>query len=148
VLQTFSGVRPLYDDGAGNPSAVTRDYVFDLDTNGGAPLLNVFGGKITTFRKLAEHALQRLRPTFPEMGKDWTSTATLPGGRDRERRRAEFIARLEREFAWLPRDLMLHYARTYGARTPKLIGSANSASPISADSSAAAFLRGRGALPQ
>jgi glycerol-3-phosphate dehydrogenase len=124
VVQTFSGVRPLYDDGAGNPSAVTRDYVFDLDTSGGAPLLNVFGGKITTFRKLSEHALQRLRPTFPDMGKDWTATATLPGGEIEGADVPRFIARLQQEHGWLPEDLMLHYARTYGARTAQVIGPA------------------------
>jgi glycerol-3-phosphate dehydrogenase len=126
VVQTFSGVRPLYDDGNGNPSAVTRDYVFDLDTNGGAPMLNVFGGKITTFRKLSEHALQRLRPTFPHMGQDWTATAMLPGGEIEEADVPQFIARLQREYLWLPRDLMRHYARTYGARTAQVIDSANS----------------------
>jgi D-erythritol 1-phosphate dehydrogenase len=130
VVQTFSGVRPLYDDGKGNPSAVTRDYVFDLDTSGGAPLLNVFGGKITTFRKLSEHALQHLRPIFPDMGKDWTATATLPGGEIENADVPKFIARLQREFVWLPRDLMLHYARTYGARTAKVIGFANSVADL------------------
>ncbi|MGO8070822.1 glycerol-3-phosphate dehydrogenase, partial [Rhizobium leguminosarum] len=68
VLHSFSGVRPLFADGPGNPSAVTRDYVFDLDETGGAPLLNVFGGKITPFRELAERGIQRLKPIFPNMG--------------------------------------------------------------------------------
>ena len=126
VVQTFSGVRPLYDDGKGNPSAVTRDYVFDLDTTGGAPLLNVFGGKITTFRKLAEHALKHLQPTFPKMGPDWTATATLPGGEIEQADVTEFLAQLQREYPWLPRDLMHHYARTYGARTSQVINSADS----------------------
>jgi D-erythritol 1-phosphate dehydrogenase len=126
VVQTFSGVRPLYDDGNGNPSAVTRDYVFDLDTSGGAPLLNVFGGKITTFRKLSEHALQHLRPTFPDMGQDWTSRATLPGGEIEGADMSKFIASLQRDYEWLTLDLMLHFARTYGARTAHVIGSASS----------------------
>jgi glycerol-3-phosphate dehydrogenase len=126
VVQTFSGVRPLYDDGKGNPSAVTRDYVFDLDTQGGAPLLNVFGGKITTFRKLAEHALQHLRPTFPQMGRDWTAQATLPGGEIEGADVPRFIARLQREHAWLPEELAHYYARTYGARTARVIGPATS----------------------
>ena len=73
-------MRPLFDDGKGNPSAVTRDYVFDLDETGGAPLLNVFGGKITTFRELAERGMQQLAKFFPKMGGDWTEKATLPGG--------------------------------------------------------------------
>src|SRR5207248_520776 len=63
IRHSFSGVRPLYDDKAANPSAVTRDYVFDIDASGGAPpLLSVFGGKITTYRKLAEHSLEKLSP--------------------------------------------------------------------------------------
>ncbi len=69
VLHSFSGVRPLFDDGKGNPSAVTRDYVFDLDETGGAPLLNVFGGKITTFRELAERGMHRLKHYFPANGR-------------------------------------------------------------------------------
>ncbi|HTJ92975.1 MAG TPA: glycerol-3-phosphate dehydrogenase [Pararobbsia sp.] len=126
VLQTFSGVRPLYDDGNGNPSAVTRDYVFDLDDAAGVPLLNVFGGKITTFRKLAEHAMQRLRTTFPDMGGDWTATATLPGGDIDGADPARFIARLQREHPWLPHDLTRYYAQTYGACTAQVIGNAAS----------------------
>ena len=66
---TFSGVRPLFDDGKGNPSAVTRDYVFDLDETGGAPLLNIFGGKITTFRELAERGMHRLAEVLPGHGR-------------------------------------------------------------------------------
>ncbi|MEX1056889.1 MAG: glycerol-3-phosphate dehydrogenase, partial [Natronospirillum sp.] len=80
VLDTFSGVRALFDDGKGNPSAVTRDYEFDLDETDGVPLLNVYGGKITTFRKLSEHALQKLAPYFPTMAADWTREVPLPGG--------------------------------------------------------------------
>ncbi|MBV8663096.1 MAG: glycerol-3-phosphate dehydrogenase [Hyphomicrobiales bacterium] len=126
VLETFSGVRPLYDDGAGNPSAVTRDYVFDLDAEGGAPLLNVFGGKITTFRKLAEHALQRLKPTFPDMGPDWTANSFLPGGDIENADVPLFLDRLQRDYPWLPRDLARHYVRLYGARTAKVIDGAHS----------------------
>ncbi len=62
VVWTYSGVRPLYDDGAGEAKAATRDYVFELDTPGGAPLLSIYGGKITTYRRLAEEALERLAP--------------------------------------------------------------------------------------
>ena len=75
IVYSFSGVRPLYDDSAANPSAVTRDYVFDVEPthpDGRAPLLSVFGGKITTFRKLAEHALDRLAPHLPQLGPAWT----------------------------------------------------------------------------
>ena len=71
IIHTFSGVRPLYDDNAENPSAVTRDYVFDV--TGEPPMLSVFGGKITTYRKLAEHALDKLKPFFPDMKGAWTA---------------------------------------------------------------------------
>ena len=125
VVHSFSGVRPLYDDGAGNPSAVTRDYVFDLETTG-APILNVFGGKITTFRKLAEHGLQRLAATFPTMGPDWTAKGALPGGDIPNADIPRFIDGLLRTYPWLPRDLAGHYTRLYGARTAKLIGNATS----------------------
>lgn len=132
VLESFSGVRPLYDDGAGNPSAVTRDYVFDLDTTGGAPLLNIFGGKITTFRKLAEHAIQRLAPHFPGMKGDWTAQGLLPGGALPEGDPALFMADLAARFPWLPRDLAKHYTRLYGSRTPLLIDSAQSLADLGA----------------
>jgi len=123
VVQSFSGVRPLYDDGAGNPSAVTRDYVFDLDANG-APLLNVFGGKITTFRKLAEHGVQRLRATFPDMGPDWTAHGHLPGGDIDDADISQFINGLLADHPWLPRQVAQHYARLYGTRSHALIGAA------------------------
>jgi len=78
VVATWSGVRPLYDDGSGDPSAITRDYHFALDEQG-PPLLSVYGGKLTTFRTLAEAALGRLARWFPDR-KPWTATAPLPGG--------------------------------------------------------------------
>ena len=126
VLESFSGVRPLYDDGASNPSAVTRDYVFDLDTTGGAPILNIFGGKITTFRKLAEHAIQRLAPYFPHIKGDWTVRGILPGGDLPDGNVAAFMAELATQYPWLPRDLARHYLQLYGTRAHDLIGSCQS----------------------
>ncbi|CAN7170589.1 glycerol-3-phosphate dehydrogenase [Rhizobium sp. LjRoot254] len=126
VLESFSGVRPLFDDGKGNPSAVTRDYVFDLDETGGAPLLNVFGGKITTFRKLSEHAIQRIAKFFPGMGGDWTRGATLPGGEIENADYVQFTEKLRRDYPWMPRALVHHYGRLYGARTVRLVAGASS----------------------
>ena len=80
VRWAYAGVRPLYDDAAGDVSAVTRDYAFDLDSEGGAPLLSVFGGKITTYRKLAEHALAKLQPVLGFERRTWTHAQPLPGG--------------------------------------------------------------------
>ena len=126
VLDTYSGVRPLFDDGKGNPSAVTRDYVFDLDDARGAPALHVFGGKITTFRKLAEHALDRLKPYFPSMKPAWTAGATLPGGDISGADFEAFLRGLRAKYPWLPPDLASHYARLYGSRAKALIGGATS----------------------
>ena len=126
VIEAWAGVRPLFDDGRGDPSAVTRDYVLELDAAGGAPLINVFGGKITTFRRLAEHALQKLKPFFPAMSGDWTAEATLPGGEFDDGDFERFVARLAGAYPFLPASLARHYARLYGARAAKLIGAASS----------------------
>jgi D-erythritol 1-phosphate dehydrogenase len=119
VLHSYSGVRPLYDDASDNPSAVTRDYVFEVE--GTPPLLSVFGGKITTYRKLAEHALQKLEPFFPDMKAAWTAKATLPGGDLPAQDFDAFIATLQSKFAWLPAELVLHYGRHYGSRANLLL---------------------------
>ncbi len=126
VLESFSGVRPLFDDGKGNPSAVTRDYVFDLEETGGAPLLSVFGGKITTFRKLSEHAMQRLAKFFPKMGGDWTRGAVLPGGEIPNADYVAFSDTLRAAYPWMPRALVNHYGHLYGARTRQIVGNAAS----------------------
>ncbi|TFL16219.1 glycerol-3-phosphate dehydrogenase [Jannaschia formosa] len=126
VETTFSGVRPLFDDGEGNPSAVTRDYVFDVEEAGGAPLLNIFGGKITTFRELAERGMHQIEKFFPNMGKDWTERAPLPGG-DLENADYElFRNTLKAEYPWMPRELRRHYGRCYGSRVRQIAGDATS----------------------
>ncbi len=124
VIMSYSGVRPLFDDGKGNPSAVTRDYVFDLDESGGAPMLNVFGGKITTFRELAERGMHRLAKVFPEMQGDWTATAKLPGGEMPDADFVRFFEALREAYPWMPRPLVTHYARSHGARTDRVVGGA------------------------
>jgi len=80
AVWSFAGVRPLFDDDSDNASAVTREYVLDLDVSDGSPLLSIFGGKLTTYRQLAEKVLKRLSPYFPEMEQPWTAGAKLPGG--------------------------------------------------------------------
>ena len=105
-----------------NPSAVTRDYVFDVEAPAGtAPLLSVFGGKITTYRKLAEHALEKLTPFFPALGPAWTEHATLPGGDMPGADFASFEALLGRDHPFLPASLLHHYARLYGTRAHLLL---------------------------
>ncbi|CAN7672256.1 glycerol-3-phosphate dehydrogenase [Mesorhizobium sp. LjRoot246] len=127
VVYSFSGVRPLYDDNADNPSAVTRDYIFELDaSNGNAPLLSVFGGKITTFRKLSEHALEKIQPFFPAMKKAWTAKIPLPGGDLPNADFEQFLSDLHAEFSWLSPSLVKHYARSYGTRARQLLAGAQS----------------------
>jgi glycerol-3-phosphate dehydrogenase len=122
IIHKFSGVRPLYDDNAENPSAVTRDYVFDVA--GEPPMLSVFGGKITTYRKLAEHALDKLEPFFPGLKPPWTASAPLPGGDMPEADFDRFLAGLGRANPWLPEGLAHHYARLYGTRTREVMNGA------------------------
>lgn len=126
VQMTFSGVRPLFDDGQGNPSAVTRDYVFDLEEAGGAPMLNIFGGKITTFRELAERGIHKIKKFFPEMGADWTDSAPLPGGDMMDSDYEAFRDTMKADFPWMPRDLRHHFGRLYGTRIDKIVGDASS----------------------
>jgi glycerol-3-phosphate dehydrogenase len=127
VVHSFAGVRPLYDDNAANPSAVTRDYVFDIDApNGGAALLSVFGGKITTYRKLAEHALEKLAPFFPGMGGAWTKNAALPGGDIPDADFARMSAALAARHPWLPGPVVGGYARRFGSRAEEMLAGASS----------------------
>jgi D-erythritol 1-phosphate dehydrogenase len=127
VQYAYSGVRPLYDDNAANPSAVTRDYVFDTDGGAGrAPLLSVFGGKITTYRKLAEHAMAELAGVFPRMGGAWTARIPLPGGDLPDSDFSRFLATIRQRHSWLPAPLAQHYARLYGTRIDAVLGSAGS----------------------
>jgi D-erythritol 1-phosphate dehydrogenase len=128
IRHKFSGVRPLYDDSAENPSAVTRDYIFDIDPKqpqaAQPPLLSVFGGKITTYRKLAEHALEKLRPFFPAMKPAWTADKALPGGDMPGADFEDWHAAFRRAWPWLPEDLARHYGRLYGTRAAALLGDA------------------------
>jgi glycerol-3-phosphate dehydrogenase len=128
VVWSYSGVRPLLDDEAAPASAVTRDYRLELDTDG-APLLSVFGGKITTFRKLAEEAVDMLAPRLGCDRGHWTADACLPGGdlygaRPDKRAVLEFdsyVKALQRRYDWLPAPLVARYARSYGTRTDLLL---------------------------
>ncbi|TXH34981.1 MAG: glycerol-3-phosphate dehydrogenase [Rhodospirillaceae bacterium] len=134
VTWTYAGVRPLFDsDGSENASAVSRDYVLDLENGeGAAVLLNVFGGKITTYRRLAEHALQKLLPFFPQAGGDWTAKAHLPGGDIANADFTAFEAGLAQRFTWLPPEMRHRLARAYGTRIDRIIGTATSLDKLGA----------------
>ena len=125
VVWSYSGVRPLYDDGASAASAVTRDYVLKRSQAARAPVLSVYGGKLTTYRKLAEHALEKLRPHFAAMGAPWTHRAPLPGG-DFQGGLAALVEQLHREFPFVPNEHMERIARRHGSRTRHWLDGATS----------------------
>jgi glycerol-3-phosphate dehydrogenase len=128
VRWSYSGVRGLLEDEAAeNASAVTRDYLLELDAPANAaPLLSVFGGKITTFRKLAEEAVDRLGAALGSPAKAWTAGAPLPGGDIAGADFDRFLAELGQRNPWLPAELAHRYARAYGTRVAGLLGSAQS----------------------
>jgi glycerol-3-phosphate dehydrogenase len=137
VVWTYSGVRPLLDDGA-DASSVTRDYKLEVDTNG-APLLSVWGGKLTTYRALAEEAVQMLARPLGIAAGDWTARAALPGGDlgsviaascDPMADFEHFCELQAQRRPWLPAPLLRRYARAYGTRIDRLLGSASALSQL------------------
>lgn len=128
IVSSYSGVRPLFDDDSSKgASAVTRDYTFELDGgNGQAPMLSAFGGKLTTYRKLSEAALEHLQPFLPQMQPPWTRDVALPGGNLPEDGFESWLAELRRKVPWLPAALAGHYARNYGSEAEKLLEGAAS----------------------
>jgi glycerol-3-phosphate dehydrogenase len=132
VVWTYSGVRPLYNDGAKSATAATRDYVLSLDTNG-APLLNVFGGKITTYRRLAEGALAQLQPFFPQAKGDWTARVPLPGGDFPHGDVPRLTANLHRRHPFLTAPWAARLIRAYGSEAATLLDGAQSAAALGRD---------------
>lgn len=121
VEWTYSGVRPLVDDGTTDAKAVTRDYIIDLEEVEGAPILNIYGGKITTFRKLSEQAADKVVETLGRGKGAWTARAALPGGEGSAANFETFLKTLRREYNWLPEPIAARYARTYGARAREFL---------------------------
>ncbi len=125
VVWKYSGVRPLYDDGAASATAATREYVLKVHDEGGAmPLLNVFGGKITTYRKLAENSLAKLEPYFSAMKGDWTAGVALPGGDFPVDGVAQLIADLMGRYPFLSDRWAKRLVRAYGTETRDILGDA------------------------
>jgi glycerol-3-phosphate dehydrogenase len=125
VVWRYSGVRPLYDDGAKSATAATRDYVLSVDTQGGgAPLLNVFGGKITTYRRLAEGAMGKLSPFFPGLRGDWTARVPLPGGDFRHDEVGRMVDALLVAYPFLTGACAKRLIRAYGTDARVMLGEA------------------------
>jgi glycerol-3-phosphate dehydrogenase len=125
IVWSYSGIRALYDDGTADPSKVARDYVLELD-DAGAPLLSVFGGKITTYRRLAEKALGRLAKVLPGAGGAWTRDAVLPGGDIAGLDLDQYTRELADRNRDLPGELVARLARTYGTRAEAMLKDAHS----------------------
>jgi glycerol-3-phosphate dehydrogenase len=141
VVWRYAGVRPLLDDESGDPSAVTRDYRLELD-RAAAPLLNVWGGKLTTFRALAEEAADQLAAALGCSAPAWTRAALLPGGdlsawigppQRPDADFARFVEATARRWPWLPSALARRLARAYGGRIERVIGDATSLDDLGAE---------------
>jgi len=131
VAWRYAGVRPLYDDGTSDPSAITRDYTLRVDdASGSAPVLSVYGGKVTTYRRLAEHALRDLAPYFPGLKGDWTATEPLIGGdfagASREEARDAFFAR----YSGVPQETLRGLFRRHGMLVYDVLGDAASVADL------------------
>ncbi|MDH5885702.1 glycerol-3-phosphate dehydrogenase [Vibrio splendidus] len=126
VVWTYSGVRPLCDDESDSPQAITRDYTLELDAElDQAPLLSIFGGKLTTYRKLGEAALKKLEPHLTNMGAPWTANNTLPGG-NFSCSREQLAKMIHTKYPWASEALLLRYVTQFGTYTWKLLEGANS----------------------
>ncbi|MES0881276.1 glycerol-3-phosphate dehydrogenase [Roseibium sp. SCP14] len=127
VVHTYSGVRPLYDDGAKDAKAATRDYVLELDGGENNPAaLSVFGGKITTYRKLSEHVLEKLEPYLPFKRGVWTAYAPLPGGDFKVDEFDAQVAGLQKDFPFLDKRFATRLTRLYGTDARLFLGEAKS----------------------
>ena len=132
VRWSYSGVRPLLQDESNDPMSVTRDYALELEREP-APLLSVFGGKITTYRKLSEDAVNVLGQVLGRHGTPWTGTALLPGGDLPEGSFGVFLRTLERRYRWLPGSLRRRWAHAYGTRIERLLGAAATLQDLGAE---------------
>ena len=132
VIWSYSGVRPLFDDAAANASEVTRDYVLQLDDSS-APILSVFGGKITTYRKLSEQVVNMLGPALGNEKAPWTSGSPLPGGDIDNADFSAFLSGCKHRYSWLEECVLVDYARNYGSNIHQLLFSCNSMADLGED---------------
>lgn len=133
IVWTYSGVRPLYDDGASSATAATRDYTLKVDVSAGAPVLNIFGGKITTYRRLAESAMDKIGQHLNVSKGKWTAGVPLPGGDFPVDGVADLIAALQMEYPFLTDFWARRLIRAYGTEAKVVLGSAKQASDLGQD---------------
>lgn len=133
VVWSYSGVRPLYDDGASSATAATRDYTIKVEDSGGAPMLNIFGGKITTYRRLAESALERIVPYFPGTKGAWTAGVPLPGGNFPHDGVDAMVELLRSTHPFLTEFWARRLVRAYGTEAETILDGAQSAAALGQD---------------
>lgn len=133
IVWTYSAVRPLYDDGASKAQEATRDYVLKADSGEGAPLINSFGGKITTYRRLAESMLEKIEGFLGPRGKPWTADASLPGGDFDGRDFNGQVAKLKSAYPFLEDGHARRLTRLYGTRAAMILGAAKSLGDLGRD---------------
>ena len=126
VVWTFSGVRPLYNDGASQAQEATRDYVVRENNELGGPLINVFGGKITTYRKLAEEVVGRVCNYLGQANQPWTSGTRLPGGHFPVDGYEDLVSKIKQDYAFISEKLARRLARLYGTDSFKMLAQHNS----------------------
>ena len=134
IVWSYAGVRPLYDDDAASAAAVTRDYELEIEQEGHRPaVLSVFGGKITTYRSLAEHVLEKLQPLIGERAQAWTAKVALPGGAFKNGSFPAFLLDARQRWPFLPASLVARLARAYGTRMEKIVNDARTLSDLGED---------------
>jgi len=121
IVADYSGVRPLIGDGSENPSNISREYILSLDQSQGAPILSVFGGKITTYRRLAEHAMEKISHFFPQMKSAWTKEATLPGGDIPHGSLSSYIHAMGIKYPFLSESELSRLVHCYGTRMEMIL---------------------------
>ncbi|HEX6959140.1 MAG TPA: glycerol-3-phosphate dehydrogenase [Ferrovibrio sp.] len=134
IVWSYAGIRPLYDDGENNPSSVTRDYVLDLSAGPSGkdtPLLSVYGGKLTTYRRLSEHVMEKIAPFYPNLGKSWTGKQPLPGGDLGGMDFDTFAEDLTRRYPQFQPAWLRRLARRHGTSVPALLGDAKATADLS-----------------
>lgn len=142
VISSFAGVRPIYDSNAKNTSSASRDYTLQIEQpEGQAPLLSVLGGKLTTYRKLSENAVNKLGVIIGAKGKDWTEKALLPGGSIKGNNIDTHGVYMREKYPWLPVEVIYRYTKNYGSMSERILEGATSLADMGAHICAGLYAR-------
>jgi len=132
VRWSYSGVRALYDDHKKNAASVTREHKVEIDYPEKAPLISLYGGKLTSYRALSEEIVNDLKRYFPKLKAPWTRTALLPGG-DLGMNFNDFVLSLQKQYPWMPVKILRRYANNYGRRSFHILKNASALKGLGVD---------------